>query len=110
MDKQLITAAFEKLGPEKVARMLPAFTPENRGTWDCCALAHLYGMPGALRQRLNASGVSARAIASLVGLEVEQAMEISVTHHWPEPRAMLRGMIEEWLELNRVPEPVSAGT
>ena len=82
MDKHLITQAFEKLGPEKVRRMLVACVPENGGTWHCCALAHAYGRPGDLSADLELG--DSTQVGPLLGLTVAEASEISVAHYWKE--------------------------
>jgi hypothetical protein len=51
-DKGQITRAFERLGPERVARALR--TPLKVANWDRCFLASAYGDPGLLSSRVTA--------------------------------------------------------
>lgn len=53
--RDLIRSALEKLGPEKVERMLEAFRDDDApyGGWHSCALARAYGAPGALQRAIT---------------------------------------------------------
>lgn len=90
--QELITQAFEKMGPERVARGRNATGSE----WHNCFLAVAHERP------LHSSTTA----ASLTGLslpEVETMMRM-----WDRNQAAFVALADDWLERKRVPQLESA--
>src|SRR5216110_1957151 len=103
IDKALLTGAFEKMGPERVTKMLRAFERNRltrRMNYCTCALGTaagytikdelaLYGTPGDIRDRLAAE----------LGITGSEAGAIEHCHFYGrEPGRRLVALAREWLE------------
>ncbi len=105
MDKQLITHAFEKLGPDRVARGMQAFRERAARPffpdeiWEKCFLGRALGLSHAA---LQACGAIDAALANADLLTswgvITDAFDSAVT------RPTLEAWAREWLELNRQPQ------
>ncbi len=106
IDKSAITAVFESLGPERVARGL---ANADGHTWKDCFLALAYGARGDLERairRAPSGGVAnllrvapkATDAAKLFGVDLRAVFAVvdAFDHH---PTAF-RQLVEEWLEEN----------
>ena len=106
--KDLLTTAFQALGPERVTRGLQA-----RGhSWNDCFLAFAtYGAPGVLARELERRWRRERYIGTLLDVPAQVVNE--VVKSWDQDEAAFRALASEWLELNRTSsatetKPVSA--
>ena len=96
--KTLLTAAFEALGPERVARGLEA----TGHTWNDCFLAlALGGEPGVLAHKLEKRWRKEHMVSNLLGVPAPVVTEVVTT--WDRDVATFRALASEWLEQNRVP-------
>ncbi len=108
VNKSGITAVFESLGPERVARGLA-----NAGghSWEDCFLARAYGARGELERairRVPSGGVAnllrvapkATDAAELFG--VDRAAVFAVVDAFDHHPTEFRQLAEEWLEENHV--------
>jgi hypothetical protein len=96
--KTLLTAAFEALGPERVARGLEA----TGHTWNDCFLAlALGGQPGVLAHKLEKRWRKEHMVSNLLGVPAPVVTEVVTT--WDRDVGTFRALAAEWLESNRVP-------
>jgi len=108
IDKSAITAVFESLGPERVARGL---ANADGHSWEDCFLARAYGARGELERAIRRapSGGAADLLrvapkatdaAKLFGVDGGSVFAVvdAFDHHPTE----FRQLAEEWLEENRV--------
>jgi len=108
MNKELITRAFETLGPERVQRGLTG----ERATSRSCFLARAYGPDGALEDCARRLAGSERLVVSWgffglpLGLTAGEAAEVA--HAFDRPEGEFRALAEEWLEQNRVVQETCA--
>ncbi|SRR6266550_49661 len=103
INKELLTEAFEKLGPERVAAGLTGHRIEPlMNSFYACFLACAFGRPGELLAYINGphtEGLSAPAMMGLTGVEFEHIwMNVDMCHDefW--------ALANEWLE-NRPASP-----
>lgn len=111
IDKELLTDAFERMGPERVERMLVAFGPKGDSMSYCrCALGFAAGWNLARTHELTSAVRASPShdfldfLAAQLGITVEQAVAIEDAHLG---RNMAGGsdfpaLAGEWLEQNRV--------
>ena len=100
VQKALLTAAFEALGPERVTRGLQA----SGHTWNDCFLAlATYGEPGALTRELQRRWRKDHFVGTLLGVRVQVVNE--VVGAWDHDEGGFRVLAAEWLELNRPAVP-----
>jgi hypothetical protein len=133
--KQVITRAFERLGPERVERGIRLTQGDvGRHTWGRCFIARSYGEPHALERRVRRVLVPAVIItfpvwfifvvlareatvrlfrlidqterAQLVGLSAQELVVLVSTYDYQEEA--FRALAAEWLELNREPHAPQA--
>ncbi len=108
INKSVITAVFESLGPERVARGL---ANADGNSWEDCFLARAYGELGELERaiRRTSSGevasllrVAPKAtdIAKLLG--VDQGAVFAVVDAFDHDPTEFQHLAEEWLEDNLV--------
>ena len=90
--QELITQAFEKMGPERVAGGRTATGYE----WHNCFLAV------ALGRHLNSVATAAR-LTGLEFAEIETIMRM-----WDRNQAAFVALADDWLERKRVPQPEPA--
>lgn len=108
--KTSLTAAFETLGPERVARGLAAHGHD----WSSCFLAiALGGERGALARQLEGQWRQERVVADMLRVRVEVISE--VVKSWDHEEEAFRELAAEWLEHNRAPRtparpPVPTGS
>ena len=104
MNKELITQAFEKLGPERVQRGLAAFDDYRHTRRDStrCFLARAgeTDTPRVERSIFAAEFSAAWAAVDIIGYEGDGWCEI-IDAFEGEPRAF-KALAEKWLEQNRV--------
>ena len=94
--KDLLTAAFETLGPEGVTRGLQA----SGHTWNDCFLAlATYGKPGVLARELDRHWRREHYVGTLLGIRTQVVSE--VVRIWDHDEGEFRALASEWLELNR---------
>lgn len=91
----LVRCGLRKLGPERCAQALAAFTPAIYN-WKYCLLARAYGPTGAMAARMARIDAEApyRIAARLLGLEPDEAYAIMTlfdSHYW---RLWLRHEVE----------------
>ena len=109
INKSAITAVFESLGPERVARGL---ANADGHTWKDCFLARAYGAPGELERAIRhapSGGVAnllrptpkATDAAKLFG--VDRVAVFAVVDAFDHCPTEFRQLAEEWLEENLVP-------
>ncbi len=101
MDKQLITHAFEKLGPEKVKAGLAAKYPQSKRTFHGCFLALCYGDAGALMAM--AHRLKGQGYAKCLGISQEEMEAVYIAFDDSPTHDAFCALAEEWLELNRMP-------
>lgn len=89
MNRELITSAFEKLGPKKVARGLRALA--TAGSFYDCFVALAYGPAGAL-QNSNCDSY-AEAFPGMSEIELDALWEA-----WDDDGRAFRKLAREWLE------------
>ncbi len=98
--KGLLTAAFEALGPERVARGLTA----TGHSWSDCFLAlAIRGEPDTLNRELEKHWRKHYVVGTLIGVRVQ--MVNAVVRAWDQEETEFRTLAAEWLELNRVAVP-----
>jgi len=108
IDKSAVTAVFEALGPQRVARGL---ANADGHTWEDCFLARAYGAVGELEQAMKHD--PSRRVANLLGLAlaaadaakllgVEWTAVAAVVDAFDHDTAEFRQLAEEWLEENHV--------
>ena len=106
IDKSAVTAVFEALGPQRVARGL---ANADGHTWEDCFLARAYGAVGELEQAMKHD--PSRRVANLLGLAlaaadaakllgVEWTAVAAVVDAFDHDTAEFRQLAEEWLEEN----------
>lgn len=94
--KDLLTAAFEALGPDRVTRGLQA----SGHSWNDCFLAlATYGEPGVLARELERHWRRDHYVGTLLGVRVQMVNEVVRT--WDHDQGAFRALAGEWLELNR---------
>ena len=100
--KNLLTTAFEALGPERVMRGLEA----SGHSWNDCFLAlAISGEPSALARDLAKRWRKEHFVGTLVGVRVQVVNE--VVRAWDHDEGMFRALAAEWLEANRSTVPTS---
>ena len=108
IDKSAVTAVFEALGPERVARGL---SDADGHTWGDCFLARAYGAAGELVRAMRRD--PSRRVANLLGLTLAAADAAKLLGvQWTAVSAVVdafdhyttafRQLAEEWLEENHV--------
>ena len=96
VQKALLTAALEALGPERVTRGLQA----SGHSWKDCFLAlTTYGELGALERELDRHWRREHHVGTLLGVRVQVVNE--VVRAWDHDEGAFRALATEWLELNR---------
>ncbi len=116
IDKSAVTAVFEALGPERVARGL---SNADGHTWEDCFLARAYGAAGELERAIRRD--PSRRVANLLGLApaaadaakllgVQWTAVAAVVDAFDHHTTEFRQLAEEWLEGNHVRgRPASSG-
>jgi hypothetical protein len=95
--KSSLTAAFEALGPDRVARGLEAHGHD----WSNCFLAiALGGERGALARQLEGRWRQERVVADMLRVRVQVISE--VVKSWDHDEATFRELAAQWLESNRM--------
>lgn len=92
--KELVTRAFEKLGPERLERGLTA----DGHTWDNCFFARIYGEDGALERRHAGQDISV-VLGQLYGLSPQEVEAVVAMYDREEER--FRSLAKAWLEQDR---------
>jgi hypothetical protein len=97
MNKELVTEAFERLGPERVSRGMAAFGEPNVfiDVWERCFLGRAAGITAAIAD--EPGGID-RALAAA---GVLSCWEPVADAYDSAARGELKRLAEEWLELNR---------
>ena len=108
IDKSAVTAVFEALGPERVARGL---LDAHGHTWEDCFLARAYGAAGELvrairrdpsRRVPNLLGLALAAADAARLLGVQWTAVAAVVDAFDHHPTEFRQLAEEWLEENHV--------
>jgi len=108
IDKSAVTAVFEALGPERVARGL---LDADGHTWEDCFLARAYGAAGELvravrrdpsRRVPNLLGLALAAADAAKLIGVQWTAVAAVVHAFDHHTTAFRQLAEEWLEENHV--------
>jgi hypothetical protein len=108
IDKAAVTAVFEALGPERVARGL---ANAEGHTWEDCFLARAYGAVGDLKRAMrrdprrrvaNLLGLSLTATEAAKLLGVQCTAVAAVVHAFDHHTTQFRQLAEEWLEENHI--------
>lgn len=103
IQKTLLTAAFEALGPERVMRGLHA----TGHSWKDCFLAFaISGEPDALGRELAKRWRKEHFVSTVLGVRVQAVNE--VVRAWDQAEGAFRALAAEWLELNRAPAATAA--
>ncbi len=108
VDKSAVTAVFEVLGPERIARGLAS---ADGHTWEDCFLARAYGAAGELERAMKRD--PSRRVANLLGLAlaaadaakllgVQWTAVAAVVDAFDHHTTQFRQLAEEWLEENHV--------
>ncbi len=108
INKAAVTAVFEALGPDRVARGL---ANAEGHTWEDCFLARAYGAVGELERAMRLD--PSRSVANLLGLSlaaadaarllgVEWTAVAAVLDAFDDHRTEFRQLAEEWLEENHI--------
>src|SRR2546428_1791122 len=116
--KSAVTAVFEALGPERVARGL---LNADGHTWEDCFLARAYGAAGELvravrrdpsRRVRNLLGLALAAADAAKLIGVQWTAVAAVVHAFDHHTTAFQQLAEEWLEeghVHRRPRPAEAG-
>ena len=108
IDKSAVTAVFEALGPERVARGL---LDAHGHTWEDCFLARAYGAAGELvrvvrrdpsRRVPNLLGLALAAADAAKVIGVQRTAIAAVVHAFDHHTTAFRQLAEEWLEENHL--------
>ncbi len=108
INKSGITAVFESLGPERVARGL---ANADGHSWEDCFLARAYGAPGDLDRAIrrapsggvaNLLRVAPKATDAATLFRVNRAAVFAVVDAFDHHPTEFRQLAEEWLEENHV--------
>ena len=103
IDKETVTRALEKLGPERVMRGHVALEHGSGGDWHNCFLALAYGKYGLLHARMYGrdSDTMSSSAGQQLGLDSLEVLAVMDAFDYCRPE--LQVLVEEWLELNYTP-------